>query len=119
MSEQTLPVVKYPSVDEVRESLTDDEVAALVTALPQYQKDPVTLASLHTDEVSPDVMHAWAALCKAFRAPYAVSGPALTLKPKEVTRPRTQDELEHAALAAEASKRYGDARQAAGYTSRY
>jgi len=114
MSETQTPVIKYPNPDEVRESLTDEALAELVKALPSYQKDPVTLASLDAVELSPEVLHAWAALCKAFRSQYAGTDTVLTFGVKDVKRNRTEAEIEKSAIAEECSRRYYAEREAAG-----
>lgn len=101
--------VRYPTNAEIRESMTDEELAALVAALPSYSASPVTLASLDSETVTAEIILAWSALMRAMVQVF----PEVTCTANKITRDRTPAELESAALSNEASRRYYAAQKAA------
>lgn len=101
--------VKFPTNAQVRETLTDEELAQMIKDLPSYNRSPITLASLEAEELTAEIILAWSGLVRAMVQLY----PSVKVTANKITRDRTPEEIEEAVLSNEASKRYYAAREAA------
>lgn len=95
-------VLPYPSRSEVTADWTDEVWAEKVSALTGWQITPNTLAQLNSDEVTPEILRAWADLTAALRDRY----PDAQIGSTKVTVPLTDEELRDNAAAAEQSRVY-------------
>jgi uncharacterized protein YejL (UPF0352 family) len=105
-------MAKYPTTQEIRNMLTDEQVAELLADLPSYHRSPVDLVNLALKNVTPEILTAYAALVKAVRAEY----PTATATTTAISRPKTDAELLELALQSEVSAEYSrrlDAEKAA------
>lgn len=88
-------MAQYPTAQEIRESLTADELAEEVINLPSYHTSPVNLVSLDFPVITPEILMAWAHLVAAVKDEY----PTATATVAAITRPKTPEELESAAIS--------------------
>lgn len=91
----------YQSSAEIRESLTEEELAKLVAALPKYELTE-KVAEYFPDTSNPDILFAFSEFASSIMRQW----PDATISGMTVIRPKAQAELEEAALTREASNRY-------------
>jgi hypothetical protein len=98
-------MAEFPTRQSVRESLTDEEIAELVKAIPSYERvSPI--ASLYGEETSPPILHAWANLSEALQAFYPDG--TITISTTAIMRRLTDDEMVDRAIAREQSRIYSE-----------
>lgn len=94
----------YPTVAEIAATMTDEQIAEKIAALPSYHTAPVDIVSLALPTVTPEIMVAWGSFISAIKAEY----PTATASPTAISRPRTHDELMATALQDEISRVYNE-----------
>lgn len=91
----------YPTTDQVRALISQDELDKLVADVSDYHRT-ATLATYDGD-VTPDVLTAWATFTRAIVSQHL---DAIVGRDFKITRRLTREELEEVALASQQSQRY-------------
>jgi hypothetical protein len=96
-------MAEYPTKQSVQESLSFDELEALVEALPAYERT-APIANLYGDGTSPAILRAWAALVEALQEFYTEG--KLQIAATAITRELSGQEMNDRAIAREQSRIY-------------
>lgn len=91
----------YPTTDQVRALISQDELDKLVADVSDYHR--TTTLATYDGNLTPDLIHAWAYFAQEIISVYPDAEVGRDLK---VTRKLTKEELEEVALASQQSQRY-------------
>lgn len=91
----------YPTTDQVRALISQDELDKLVADVSDYHR--TTTLATYDGDVTPDVLTAWATFTRAIVSQHL---DAIVGRDFKITRRLTREELEEVALASQQSQRY-------------
>jgi hypothetical protein len=95
-------MAQYPTYEETVKALGPEGVERIIGELASWERAPITIAELTTDQMTPDLMHAWAYLAEALFERH----PDAHLDGFKVVRDLTHDELTEKAITHERNRVY-------------